>query len=87
MRTINNQTITADRFAYDGCHKIYLLDSIQDDGQARGLGYEVMPIDYLPCIWSNSCPLRFIKTWRLEDIVEQGESATFAGFNEKDDEL
>lgn len=87
MKTINNQTITADRFAYDGCHKIYLINSVQDERQARCFGYEIMPINYLPCIWDNSCPLRFIRTWRLDEIVQQGESATFNGFNEKESEL
>lgn len=57
--TINGQTSPATEFAWDGCHKIYLLDN----GEA---GYKVLPVSELQRVWDQSCPLRFINNWALD---------------------
>ena len=73
---INGYKVTQKYFAYDGCHKIYLLDE-DDIEKLEGTGYDIIPIEQLQHIWEISCPLRFINTWKLQSIVQQGERATF----------
>jgi hypothetical protein len=62
---INGEPVTAAEFAWDGCHKIYLINSLEDRERMVGLGYgegesEILPIDELPEVWEESCGLRFI---------------------------
>lgn len=59
---INGATVEADEFAYDGCHKIYLITSADDREQMLGYGYEDMihGVEDLPSAWEDSCLLRFI---------------------------
>lgn len=78
--TVNGIPINAKEFAYDGCHKIYLIESEADKEEARELGYDFLPIEELERTFMNSCGLEFISTWSLETIVPQCEEATFNGF-------
>lgn len=73
---VNGYEITQKFFAYDGCHKIYLIDD-EDMADVEKTNYEIVPIEYLPNVWSVSCGLRFIRTWKLESIVGQYEEAVF----------
>ena len=74
---INDQTVNGNKFAYDGCHKIYIIEDEQDEIDARDLGYDIYPIELILDYYNNSCPLRFISNWKLnkhfvrqcEDIV------------------
>ena len=61
-------------FAYDGCHKIYVCENIQDVYTMLALGYDLYPIEELKTAWQNSCPLRFIHpaSCKGEDILPQG---------------
>ena len=62
----------ADSFAYDGCHKIYLIESAQDMEEARTAGYEIHPIDELTDCYFGSCGLEFVNNWSLtKTYVEQ----------------
>jgi len=36
---INGEPVTAAEFAWDGCHKIYLINSLEDRERMVGLGY------------------------------------------------
>ena len=75
---INNKIVTAKEFAYDGCHKMYLLENMQDKTQARNGGYKILPIEQLPDIWEQSCELRFIRNWNLDKVyVKQFGKAVF----------
>jgi len=77
---INGKEITATAFAFDGCHKIYLLDESQYD-EYKALDYTLYDIDELPRAWADTCPLRFIDSGDLsESIVSQFEPATFEGW-------
>ena len=79
--TINNQTSPATEFAWDGCHKIYLLDNGDTDKNGENgymlskngePGYKVLPVSRLQRVWDQSCPLRFISNWTLDkDYVPQ----------------
>jgi hypothetical protein len=75
---INGQTTTAKKFAFDGCHKIYLLESRKDETEARAIGYSILPISELQDEYECSCGLRFISNWKLDtSFVGQFEDATF----------
>lgn len=81
MRQINDHVITQDMFAFDGCHKFYLIETPEDERTLRDYGYEIYPIDYLPLAWNDSCPLRFILSADLDTTyVGQGEPAWFTGW-------
>jgi hypothetical protein len=76
---INDINITAKKFAFDGCHKIYLLESRKDETEARAIGYEILPIEQLQDAYDGSCGLRFISNWQLTtNFVHQFEDAEFA---------
>jgi hypothetical protein len=65
--TINGVYIPATEFAYDGCHKIYLINTLQERAKMVAFGYgedegdsAILPIAELPRIWDESCGLKFI---------------------------
>ena len=74
MITINGTQYAANEFAFDGCHKIYLIFTVEDHDRMLGRGYEdrslldeinlydggIFPIEFLPEAWELTCPLRFI---------------------------
>ena len=62
---INGVDISATKFAFDGCHKIYLLHSVSEAEEAEDSGYQVLDIAELPETYANSCGLRFIDDWNL----------------------
>lgn len=83
-------------FAYDGCHKIYLMPP--DDEKARQKmienGYQMVNIQMLAEEYINSCSLRFIDKYDLEPepVVKQCEKeVVFEGFDkcclEEDDNV
>ena len=75
---VNGYEITQEMFAYDGCHKIYLIDSPSEQREAMENGYEIHHISELETIFEQSCGLRFISTWDLiEYPVPQFEPANF----------
>jgi hypothetical protein len=88
MKKINGIEVNAKRFAYDGCHKIYLLNDKESEKDAKELGYDIYSIKYLIDCFLNSCPLRFINFWNenFDTIVSQGEETiSFENFNISDD--
>lgn len=71
---INKQEVTQQKFAFDECHKFYLLDNDEQENEALNLGYVIYSIEQLPREFWNSCPLRFIQNWKtFEHIVQQCE--------------
>lgn len=55
-------------FAFDGCHKIYIMETIEDIMDFTAYGYDIYPIEKLKETWKNSCPLRFIDNGKLNKI-------------------
>lgn len=53
-------------FAYDGCHKIYVLETDDDMENSIKTGYNVYPIKDIKNCYNNSCDLRFISNWSLD---------------------
>ena len=60
--------VKADMFAYDGCHKIYLITSEKEESEALDYGYELWGVNNLPSVWDSTCPLRFIQFWDVENL-------------------
>lgn len=56
----------AEKFAFDGCHKIYLIETDGDEVEAIKTGYIIMPIKLLAVTFDRSCGLRFIHNWKLD---------------------
>lgn len=59
------------QFAFDGCHKIYLIENEDNLKDAIKWGYSIYPIEDLQEKFEHSCVLKFINTWNLETIVPQ----------------
>ena len=75
---INGKEIKYKEFAYDGCHKIYLIDTPEEKAEAIEWGYEIKPIEELEFIYNNSCEFKFIYDWSTtETYAEQFEEAKF----------
>ena len=65
-------------FAYDGCHKIYLLENETDENEAKKSDYSIIPLSKLKETYKNSCPLKFINSWDCEKtFAPQGQAAKF----------
>lgn len=83
---INGKEFTATEFFYDGCHKIYLVDNEDGRRQMFSAGWDegdVYPIEELPTVWVNTCPLRFINSADFlmgTRYVDQCETARFEGW-------
>ena len=60
--------VLANMFAYDGCHKIYLITSEKDKNEAWDYSYQLRGVEELPAIWDATCPLRFIQFWDVENL-------------------
>lgn len=75
---INNQEITSKFFAYDGCHKIYILENENEINEAKEIGYSILDIKNLKDYYYPSCPLRFIDSWNFSKrYVPQCQDAIF----------
>lgn len=84
MKINNKKVKTNGLFAYDGCHKIYILESEQDRQAAIDNGYTILLMEELEETYNTSCPLRFINNWKLDTTyVSQCETAEFS--NEAED--
>lgn len=65
-------------FAYDNCHKIYLIDDEEDITEAVRLGYQIKNIELLERTYNESCELRFIRNWKMTiSYAAQYEKAVF----------
>ena len=73
---INGRETKAREFAYDGCHKIYLIESEKDRYEAEDCEYDILPISSLKKTYNRSCGLQFISNWSLDKrFVNQFEEA------------
>ena len=75
---VNGVEIKGDLIAYDGCHKIYIIEDEEDEKQAEKAGYLIGPIKDLQKVYEYSCELRFISNWKLTTFyAPQYEVALF----------
>lgn len=59
---INNKEVIGDKFAFDGCHKIYILEDEEDRKEAEEYDYKIFDLEQLKEKYNNSCSLKFIRT-------------------------
>ena len=52
MNIINGKEVIGDKFAYDGCHKIYIIENEEDVKECKELGYEIYPISEIKEKWN-----------------------------------
>lgn len=75
---INGKEVLGTKFAYDGCHKIYIIEDDKDLMEALNFNYDIFPIGKLEDTYNKSCPLKFISNWKLNNCyVPQFEDAKF----------
>lgn len=75
---INGIEVVGETFAFEGCHKIYICESEDDEEKMKSYGYDIYPIEDLPEIWERTCSLRFINNANLDKTyVAQFEEAIF----------
>jgi len=75
---INSKEIIGNEFAYDGCHKMYVIEDEIDKQEAIEAGYEILDISEIEKTYLYSCELRFIHNWKLcTTYVSQFENAIF----------
>lgn len=75
---INKELVLGNKFAYDGCHKIYIIEDNEDLEQALSYEYNIYDIKDIEDIYNYSCELRFIHNWKLtKTYVSQFENARF----------
>lgn len=72
MMYVNDIEIIGNKFVYDGCHKIYIIEDENDLRECQELwgqlhyGKDIFDIRELERIYDNSCDLRFISNWKLD---------------------
>lgn len=74
---INGIEVKGKEFAYDGCHKIYIITTKQDKMEAEENGYSAYPIERLEAIYENeACGLRFISSWdtKTSYVLQDGKA-------------
>lgn len=80
---INNKEVIGDKFAYDGCHKIYIIEDKKDREDAEEYDYQIFDLKDIQNVYENSCELKFISNWKLDKrYVNQFEDAIFEYSNE-----
>lgn len=83
MLKINGEIVKGTQFAYDGCHKIYIIEDNEDLKIAKEYGYEIYDIKEIKNAYENSCELRFISNWKLnKQYVKQFENEVFEFLSE-----
>ena len=63
-----NLNIPDAMIVWDSCHKIYITRNPEEVAEATSYGYELYPVEELPRIWNDSCPLRFIELWDVDPV-------------------
>lgn len=71
LLALNTFDTKANEFAFDGCHKFYLIQTKKDRADSLERGYDLYPMNRLPSMFQCSCPLRFINTWKLKTVIPQ----------------
>lgn len=75
---INGMEVKGNFFAYDGCHKIYVLENRDEILEAESNDYEIFAIRDIENAYNNSCELKFINNWSLTTVyVGQFETVKF----------
>ena len=60
LKVGNKSMANAIGFGYEGCHKIYVVETEEEKKELIGYGYKIYPMTKLESVFRNSCFLRFI---------------------------
>ena len=75
---INDKKVKGEFFAFDNCHKFYILENEEEKQQALECGYSIYHIRILEEEYKKACELKFISNWSLNvQYVKQFENAIF----------
>lgn len=75
---INGVEVVGKEFAYDGCHKIYVVEDENDKKEALESEYKIVSVEKLESTYNDSCDLRLIRNWKLTKLYAmQGQNAKF----------
>ena len=75
-------------FAYDGCHKIYILEDKKDIATAMAYGFRLYPTIELQKTYKCSCPLKFIANMKFDKTyVGQGCKARWSEVKATENEI
>lgn len=72
MMYVNGEEIIGNKFVWDKCHKIYIIEDDNDLRDCQELwgqlhwGEDIFDIRELERIYNESCDLRFISNWKLD---------------------
>lgn len=82
-----NETVANTKFAYEGCHKIYICETSEEEKRMAEFGYELIPLSEIEKVYSGSCSLKFISNSDLTiNYAEQCKEAIFVfGYDYVDD--
>ena len=82
-----NETVANTKFSYEGCHKIYICETPEEEKRMVNLGYELIPLSEIEKVYSGSCDLKFISNSSLTtDYAKQSKEAIFVfGYDYVDD--
>lgn len=62
--------------AFDGCHKVYLVEGEGEIADASQTGYDLFPAKEIRTLVNKSCGLVFVSAWHLGDhpwAIGQGD--------------
>ena len=68
---INGRKIDGIGFIWDGCHKIYIIQTPEELEESKQYGYTMNDfyiMERLKEIYDKSCPLRFIESFDLQNM-------------------
>lgn len=65
LETINELKKKYKKFAYDNCHKFYIIEDDHDEETYKSYGYDIYSIDKLLEEWKDACSLKFISNAKL----------------------
>lgn len=66
---VNDVLVEGTSFVYDNCHKIYIIEDLEDVKSVYEIWGEdeiFHKLEDLEDAYNNSCPLRFISNWKLD---------------------
>ena len=71
---INGGDHEVEHIAFDGCHKIYFINTDESKKEAKEFGYTLYTptANNLKQIWRDSCSLKFIQKWEgFNNVISQ----------------
>lgn len=83
---LNKKSIKkATSFAFDGCHKVYLLTDKDDIKTIKEeYGFIICPIEVLEETFKNTCGLRFVSWWNtLDSVIPQFTKNVIFTYNDE----